>query len=129
MKAEEKPKQAPKPPAKPKKEKEDANMKKRIEELEAELKATRKELDEVWKENANLKAKPQAPKAEQEDAAAVVSLKQMQEWCEGKGLVASQKREGACIWVEGDSKPYADELKELGFRFAKKRKSWYCPAA
>lgn len=120
-------KQAPKPPAKPKKVEEDVEMKKRIEELEAELKATRKELDEVWKENATLKAKPQAPKVEQ--AAAVVSLESMTKWCEGKGLIASQKREGACIWVEGDSKPYADELKEMGFRFAKKRKSWYFPAA
>ena len=49
----------------------------------------------------------------------------MKAWCKGKGLVASQKAEGCCIWVEGESKPYADELKGKGFRFARKRKSWY----
>lgn len=123
------------------KEKRMEELMKELEQLKAELKSTRKELDTVWKENANLKAKkpepkevppaPKAPKAEPVEAtAAAVSLKSMQEWCEGKGLIASQKREGTCIWVEGDSKAYADELKELGFRFAKKRKSWYLnPAA
>lgn len=117
------------------KEKEDT-MDKRIEELEAELKAARKELDEVWKENETLKRKqdapepskaPEAPKA---DVAATVSLAAMQAWAKERGLVASQKREGTCIWVEGESTAYRDELKEMGFRFAKKRKSWYLnPAA
>lgn len=117
-------------------EKKEDSMEKRIAELEKELKATRKELDEVWKENASLKAKkqkevPPAPKKPQpKDAAAVVSLKTMEAWCEGKGLIASQKREGTCIWVEGESTPYREELTAMGFRFAKKRKSWYFnPAA
>lgn len=125
VKAEEKPKQAPKPPAKPK---EDVEMKKRIEELEAELKATRKELDEVWKENANLKAKPQAPKAKQEDAAAVVSLESMTEWCEGKGLKAKQTNERSSIWILGPSKPYKDELIDMGARWGTSKKygkGWY----
>ena len=116
-------------------EKEEADMKERIEELEAKLKAMSNELEEVWKENATLKARPQGsvppapkpPKSEPkvEDAAASVSLETMQAWCEGKGLIATQKAEGCCIWVEGDSKAYADELKQMDFRFAKKRKSWY----
>ena len=119
-------------------------MEKRIAELESELKATRAELEEVWKENATLKAKapekPQEPtkSAEKpqpepdkgEATAAVVSLETMQAWAKERGLVATQKHEGSCIWVEGDSREYADELKGLGFRFAKKRKSWYfTPAA
>jgi len=129
----------------------DGKLKDRVKELEGELaeakaaiadaagklKETRAELDEVWKENAKLKAKrevppaPKAPKAEPKDeAAAAVSLETVRKWCEGKGLVASQKREGTCIWVEGDSKAYKDELTEMGLRFSKKRKSWYInPAA
>ena len=120
---------APKPPAKPKEVEQKGNeMDKRIAELEAQLKAARSELETVWKENEQLKAKPKEaePKAE---AAATVSLESLKAWCEGKGLIASQKREGCCIWVEGESKPYADELKEMGLRFAKKRKSWYLPVA
>ena len=131
-------KQAPKAPAKPKKAEEKGNemdeLKKQVEELMAELKATRKELDEVWKENAQLKAKPEPkpePKPEvKADVPTTVTLEAMQAWANERNLVATQKREGTCIWVEGDSKEYADELKELGFRFAKKRKSWYLnPAA
>lgn len=122
-------------PKKPAVGKEGAEMKNRIEELEKMLAETRKELESVWKENEGLKrkvpkAEPEKPAKSGEEAAAEVSLATMQKWCEGKGLVASQKREGACIWVEGDSKPYKDELVEMGFRFAKKRKSWYLnPAA
>jgi len=113
-------------------EKGDGKLEERVKELEAQLKAARKELDEVWKENAALKAKPRAqvppapePPKSTEDTAAAVSLETIRAWCEGKGLVASQKGEGCCIWVEGESKPYADELKGMGFRFAKKRRSWY----
>lgn len=125
---------------KTKREKEES-VEDRVKELEAKLKAAHAELEQVWKENEHLKkAKqapqvPQAPKAPQPpkavvEAAGAVSLEAMRKWCEGKGLVASQKREGTCIWVEGESRDYADELKEMGFRFAKKRKSWYLnPAA
>ncbi len=123
-------KEAPKVKAPEKKEDE---VEKRIAELEKELKAARKELEEVWKENETLKAKPkETPKApappketQKADVAEAVSLETMKAWCEGKGLIATQKAEGCCIWVEGESKPYAEELKEMGFRFAKKRKSWY----
>ena len=73
---------------------------------------------------------PKAPKKEQIQAQAMeVSLKAMQAWCEGKNAVATQKRDGCPIWVEGDTKPYQAELKELGFRWAPKRKGWYFPAA
>lgn len=109
------------------------------EKAEADLKAAHKELDAVWKENAHLKAKkpqevppaPKAPKAERhEETAAAVSLETIRKWCEGKGLIVSQKREGCCIWVEGESTAYKDELAAMGLRFSKKRKSWYInPAA
>ena len=122
---------APKPPVKKQEatEKKEENVDKRIEELEAKLKAMSEELEQVWKENAKLKAKTK-PATEKETEVATehateVSLKAMQEWCEGKGLVATQKHEKTCIWVEGESTPYKDELVEMGFRFAKKRKSWY----
>lgn len=126
---------APKPPAKKATEKKEDTLDKRIEELEKQLKETRAELEQVWKENETLKkakgSAPKAPKpAKAADKVAEVSLETMQEWCEGKNLLATQKREGACIWVEGESTPYKDELVEMGFRFAKKRKSWYLnPAA
>lgn len=45
------------------------------------------------------------------EGAIEVSLENMKEWCKERNLLATQKREGCCIWVEGDSKPYADELK------------------
>ena len=106
-----------------------------VKKLSEELKKVRAELDAVWKENAALKAKPKhpeqpavppAPKAEpSEDAAAVVSLETMQAWCKERSLLASQKNDAACIWVEGESKPYAEELNGMGFKFSRKRKSWY----
>ena len=69
--------------------------------------------------------KPKAPKPPKAEQPAEVSLESMTAWAKERGLVASQKNPTACIWVEGESKPYAEELKQLGFRFAKKRKSWY----
>lgn len=106
-------------------------------ENEKELKAARKELDGVWKENANLKAKrepkdippaPKAPNEKEQDAAATVSLEQMQAWCEGKGLKAKQTNEASSIWVLGPSKPYKDELIEMGARWGTSKKygkGWY----
>ena len=65
-------------------------------------------------------------KPKPEDAAAVVSLEYMKAWCsEREDVIATQKREGCCIWVEGVTKPYQAELKELGFRWGKSRKAWY----
>lgn len=120
-------KQPPKAPAKPK-EKEDEGMKKRIAELEAQLKATRAELETVWKENEVLKAKPEPKPVE---VAATVSLsaltEQMQAWCKDRENVsARRKNEQLCtpVRVEGDTKPYKDELTELGFRYSKKG-FWY----
>ena len=62
-----------------------------------------------------------------ENAPAIqISLETMQEWCASRGnVIATQKREGCCIWVEGETKPYKEELKELGFRWGKARKAWY----
>ncbi len=54
-----------------------------------------------------------------------VSLKTMEAWCKERNLLATQKREGCCIWVSGDSKPYAKQLKEMKFRWAPRRKAWY----
>lgn len=116
--------------------KEDDAMKKQIEELEAKLKAMGAELEQVWKENAMLKAAkpkeaPQAPKApskKAQETAAAVSLEQMQAWCEGKGLKAKQTNEASSIWVLGPSKPYKDELIEMGARWGvskKYGKGWY----
>ena len=120
-------KQPPKAPAKPK-EKEDEGMKKRIAELEAQLKATRAELETVWKENEVLKAKPEPKPVE---VAATVSLsaltEQMQAWCKDRENVsARRKNEQLCtpVRVEGDTKPYKEELTELGFRYSKKG-FWY----
>jgi flagellar biosynthesis GTPase FlhF len=98
----------------------------RVKELEAELAKVKAELDEVWRENATLKATKTKETEKVEDTAAEVTLDTMRKWCEGKNLVATQKRPGCCIWVEGESKPYESELKELGFRWAgKSRKAWY----
>ena len=76
--------------------------------------------------------KPEAPKAEEpkaeakaEDVAIAMSLEFMQEWCKRGNMVATQKREGCCIWVEGETKPFQDELSGLGFRWAPRRKGWY----
>ena len=111
-------------------------LKKRIEELEAELAKRNAELESVWKENEQLKRKPEVPKPEPKpkaepkaDMPTAITLETMQVWAGERNLIATQKRPGTCIWVEGESKPYADELKELGFRFAKKRKSWYLTPA
>lgn len=73
---------------------------------------------------------PKPPKAPEqskpvEDAAAVVSLESMREWVKRGNMVATQKREGCAIWVEGETKPFQAELKELGFRWSPKRKGWY----
>ena len=126
----------------PKKEEPNVETSKRIEELEAELKKAHAELEQVWKENATLKAKaPEKPQGETqstqaadpepdkgEDAATAVSLETMQEWCEGKGLKAKQINESANIWVLGPSKPYHDELEKMGARWGTSKKfgkGWY----
>lgn len=72
-------------------------------------------------------AKPKAAKPEpKHDDAITVSLTYMKAWCaEREDVLATQKHEGCCIWVEGITKPYQAELKELGFRWGKSRKAWY----
>jgi len=113
-------------------------MKERIEEQAkakagADVKATVAEvgtgITAVTLEPPKPKAeKPKAPKKEPVEQAAEVSLESMRKWCEGKNAVATQKREGCPIWIEGDTKPFQAELKEMGFRWAPKRKGWYLRA-
>ena len=82
------------------------------------------------KPKATKSAKPKAPKPpakpKQVEAAAEVSLETMRKWCKSRpNTVATQVREDCPIWVEGETKPYQAELKELGFRWAPRRKGWY----
>lgn len=63
------------------------------------------------------------------DAANVGKLDELEQVREMLGrpddVVVSRKREGACIWVIGNTKPMKDLLKELGFRWAPKKQGWY----
>lgn len=75
-------------------------------------------------------AKPKAPKPhakpKQVEAAAEVSLETMRKWCKKRpNTVATQVRDDCPIWIEGETKTYQAELKELGFRWAPRRKGWY----
>lgn len=124
-----KPKATPKPPKakKPTRKEQEMADNKRIKELEKKLAALEAKLREAEARAAKAeKPAPEPPKAEH--IATVVTLAFMQEWCKGKGLIATQKHDGACIWVEGESTPYKEELAGMGLRFARKRKSWYYPA-
>ena len=127
-------------------DKEDTQMRERIEELEAKLKAMSAELEQVWKENAALKAakKPQdapsappkapaAPKPKEQpatvesaDKVAEISLESMRAWCKAKGmgLRAEQKNSTSSVWVCGvpkDAEELKAELKELGFHPGKSK--------
>ena len=94
---------------------------KRVAEMKAEL-AEKKKAKRAAKKAAKAAPKPE-PKPE---TAIAVSLETMQAWCkERNDVIATQKREGCCIWVEGATKPYRDELVGLGFRWGKKRRAWY----
>lgn len=117
--------EAPKPeklvPPAPKPPKED--WEERVAELEKKLAAAEARA-KSWEEMAEKyhAASPEPP-AEQ---ASTVSLDAMQKWCSEHGnMVATQKREGCCIWVEGDTKPHQKELAEMGFRWGRSRKGWY----
>ena len=48
---------------------------------------------------------------------------------EGRGITVTQKRPGTCIWASGDTEPYKEQLKELGFRWSPKRRAWYLKAS
>lgn len=57
---------------------------------------------------------------------ATVTLESVEKIFEDDNKVAVyQKREGASIWVSGNTKPHRDELKALGFRWSGKRKEWW----
>lgn len=95
------------------------------EKVERKPKAPAKKKAAAKPKAAKPKAEPK-PEPKHEDAAVVVSLEYMKGWCaERKDVLATQKREGCCIWVEGVTKPYQAELKSLGFRWGKSRKAWY----
>lgn len=127
----------------PKKEEPNMELKKRIEELEAELAKRNAELEEVWKENEQLKRSKPEPKPEPEpkvepkaDVPTAITLEAMTEWCKERGLKASQKHPGStdCIWVHGvmrEDIEYRNELVAMGFRPKKEEKSswWFKPAA
>lgn len=108
---------------------------KRIEELMAEL--------ERMKAEAAKAAEPEQPKAKRStkkaaeskaDMAEEVSmsalLERMRKWCaDRKDVVAIRKNDRLVtpVRIEGATKPYKDELKELGFRYARKGFWYYGP--
>jgi len=69
-------------------------------------------------------SKPKAPKPPEVEQATVISLDTMTKWCEGKPLRAHQKHPGSDdkVWVLGPSKPWKEELKAMGFKWARKSK-------
>ena len=72
----------------------------------------------------------QTEASEPVETAAQVTLETLRERFGGKDNVAvTQKREGTPIWVEGDTRQLRDELMELGFKWAPKRKGWYLKTA
>lgn len=42
-------------------------------------------------------------------------------------IAVTQKRPGCCIWVAGETKRNAAMLKQMGFRFSRKKKAWWKP--
>ena len=66
-----------------------------------------------------------------EKVAMEVTIETMREWCKAReNVVATQANgKGACVKVHGDTKPYRDELKELGFKWSRKGFWWAKPAA
>lgn len=67
-----------------------------------------------------------------ENVAESVTLDTVREWCEGKGLIAEQKRDGCAIWVLGRANAYKDELKAMGFARGKSKsygRGWFIRTA
>ena len=137
------PAKAPEPePAKTTEEEEDdMDMKqtideqsKRIEGLMAELE--RMKAEAVKPEPEPEPEKPKAKKAAESkaDVAEEVSmsalLERMRKWCaDRKDVVAIRKNDRLVtpVRIEGATKPYKDELKALGFRYARKGFWYYGP--
>ena len=61
----------------------------------------------------------------------VVSLETMREWCKERENVCATMAAGAgaTVKIHGDTKPYKDELKTIGFRWSKKGFWWAYPTA
>ena len=107
---------------------------KRIEELEAELKARNAELERVWKENEGLKAaKAEQPAESTVDAATVVSLEiilaEAREWCKHHPNTTAFRKKGdkAPVRISGVMSEDAElqaELIEMGYRWAKGPQVW-----
>lgn len=64
------------------------------------------------------------------DTAIAITLDTMREWCNKRtDVIATQKREGAIVRINGETKPYKEELKGLGFKWSKKGFWWARPTA
>lgn len=61
------------------------------------------------------------------DNALDVTIETMRAWCaEHPNTCATlADGEGACIKIHGDTKPYKEELKELGFRWSRPKRFWW----
>ncbi len=128
------PAKAPEPePAKTTEEEEDdMNMKqtideqsKRIEELMAELERMKAEAAKPEPEKA---AESKADVAEEISMSAL--LERMRKWCADRQDVVAIRKNGRLVTpvrIEGATKPYKDELKALGFRYARKGFWYYGP--
>lgn len=108
---------------------------KRIEELMAELERMKAEAAKAA-EPERQKARRSTKKAAESkaDVAEEVSmsalLERMRKWCaDRKDVVAIRKNDRLVtpVRIEGATKPYKDELKELGFRYARKGFWYYGP--
>lgn len=126
---------APKAPSKPKK----STPKKEAEPTVGnELVELIGKLAQLEKEIAELKAGKLT--AEEEATAKAISdaalskvaaedslsdtLRAMQKWCEDKPNVSAYRKNGGCVRVVGETKPYRQELNERGFRWSAKG-FWY----
>lgn len=121
------------------KEEDDMSMKqtideqnKRIEELMAELERMKAEAAEPEQPKAKRSTKKAAEsKADvAEEVSMSALLERMRKWCaDRKDVVAIRKNDRLVtpVRIEGDTRPYKDELKELGFRYARKGFWYYGP--
>lgn len=86
------------------------------------------------KASAKAKAEPRAPKAKapkvEQKALAYkgtakpkASAKLIKALNETEGLTVEMDR--TWLWVSGDTRPYSESLKALGFRFSGRRQAWY----
>lgn len=75
------------------------------------------------------KDKPEPPREDIEDTATEVSLESMLEWARDKNVAVCQKNPNCQIKVLGDTEPYEEELKDMGFRQASRKRFWWLKVA